>query len=584
MATPGSPSTPLITFEYNANDAGYAHAIARHVDSFDGNDPAGTDDAAGEDTTATIDTITFVDGLGRVRQTKRDARLSVDGRAAGQHPPGHRRRRLRRPRPPRRPVRPDRRHGSGHRVQPGRGERRADGDVVVQLRPVRVRSPSPATARRRTTTRGRPSRVSTAPARCWPGPKSTDPEGRVTTVAQDVRDVTRFHIDTPAPRDDEDGDAIAPADPDLQTEYVVNSLGELQAVVDSTGETSTYEYDLAGRLTSATTPNGGTVQTTYDLAGRRAGDGQRRHGRRRRADHLRLRVQPPDRDRPSRDGRRHHLRVRARTTATGGSPPAGSATSRTAPASSTTPTTRTVRWSSRPRSSSGTTGRPDLTERRARALHVHDDVDVRRPRPHRHGRLPRRQDGVVRARRHVGRPALTSPDQLSTLLETADLDGEVVSYDYDSGGTLRRGQRRRGGDPVRHREHRSPTPRATRSRSRCRAAPPTSTPYLNDRVYDPRLLADPRRDGQRDDLGVHLRPRDALARRQEDHRRQPGPGDPHQGRGPGPQLHLRRRRPAAHLRQRPAARQPGDQRRRRRTSSTATTASAGCAVPAGRST
>ena len=81
MATPGNPATPLITFEYNANDPAYAHAIARHVDTFDGNDPAGTDDAAGEDTTATIDTITFVDGLGRVRQTKRDARLSVDGAA-----------------------------------------------------------------------------------------------------------------------------------------------------------------------------------------------------------------------------------------------------------------------------------------------------------------------------------------------------------------------------------------------------------------------------------------------------------------------------------------------------------------------
>jgi YD repeat-containing protein len=79
MATPGSPSTALITFEYHANDPAYAYAIARHVDSFDGNDPAGTDDAAGEDTTATIDTVTFVDGLGRVRQTKRDARLSVNG-------------------------------------------------------------------------------------------------------------------------------------------------------------------------------------------------------------------------------------------------------------------------------------------------------------------------------------------------------------------------------------------------------------------------------------------------------------------------------------------------------------------------
>jgi YD repeat-containing protein len=91
----------------------------------------------------------------------------------------------------------------------------------------------------------------------------------VSIVAQDVRDVTRFHIDKPAPREDANGDPVPPP-PDLQTEFVVNSLGELVAVVDSTGKESTYEYDLAGRLTSATTPNGGTVATTYDLAGRRS--------------------------------------------------------------------------------------------------------------------------------------------------------------------------------------------------------------------------------------------------------------------------------------------------------------------------
>jgi hypothetical protein len=79
MATATSPATDLITFEYHANDPEYGYAIARHVDAFDGNDPAGADDGAGEDTTATIDTITFVDGLGRVRETKRDARLSIGG-------------------------------------------------------------------------------------------------------------------------------------------------------------------------------------------------------------------------------------------------------------------------------------------------------------------------------------------------------------------------------------------------------------------------------------------------------------------------------------------------------------------------
>ena len=64
----------------------------------------------------------------------------------------------------------------------------------------------------------------TSPLLAWT--EVTDPEGRVTIVAQDVRDVTRFHIDKPAPRVDEDGDPVPPP-PDLQTEYVVNSLGEL---------------------------------------------------------------------------------------------------------------------------------------------------------------------------------------------------------------------------------------------------------------------------------------------------------------------------------------------------------------------
>ena len=36
MMSGGAAPVPLITIEYNANDAGYAHAIARHVDAFDG--------------------------------------------------------------------------------------------------------------------------------------------------------------------------------------------------------------------------------------------------------------------------------------------------------------------------------------------------------------------------------------------------------------------------------------------------------------------------------------------------------------------------------------------------------------------
>ena len=70
---------------------------------------------------------------------------------------------------------------------------------------------------------------------------------------------------------------------------------------------------------------------------------------------------------------------------------------------------------------------------------------------------------------------LTSPDQLSTLLETVDLDGELVSYDYDSGGILREVSGAEEGIQFLTENIDAATPRATRSRSRSRAAPPTST-------------------------------------------------------------------------------------------------------------
>ena len=78
----------------------------------------------------------------------------------------------------------------------------------------------------------------TSPLLAWT--ETVDPEGRLRVVAQDVRDVVRFNIDTAAPREDDDGNPI-PQDPPLQTQYVVNSLGELEAVVDTTGQVSTYD-------------------------------------------------------------------------------------------------------------------------------------------------------------------------------------------------------------------------------------------------------------------------------------------------------------------------------------------------------
>ena len=83
---------------------------------------------------------------------------------------------------------------------------------------------------------------------------------------------------------------------------------------------------------------------------------------------------------------------------------------------------------------------------------------------------------------------LTSPDQLSTLLQTADVDGETVTYDYDSGGVLRNVSGAEEGILF---VTENITPDA-QGRPRTIQVPRRTThqyPYLNDRVYDPRLLA-----------------------------------------------------------------------------------------------
>ncbi len=138
----------------------------------------------------------------------------------------------------------------------------------------------------------------------------TDPELRVTRIGQDVRDVTRFQIDQPAPREDADGNPVDPPD-DQVTTYRVNSLSELTSVVDSAGQLSTYGYDLAGRPTQVSTPDGGTVTTTYDLAGHprtmvnpamAAAGLQSSYG---------YDLQPAHPDRPPGHRRRRHLHLRA---------------------------------------------------------------------------------------------------------------------------------------------------------------------------------------------------------------------------------------------------------------------------------
>ena len=142
MATPGDPATSLITFEYNANDPELRprHRPPRRHLQRQRPRRHRRRRRRGHDGDDRHDHLRRRPRPGAPDQARRPHLRRRRG--ADQHPPGHRRRRLRRPRPPGRPVRPDGRHRRRHHVQPGRGERSADGDGVVQLRPVRVGHPT----------------------------------------------------------------------------------------------------------------------------------------------------------------------------------------------------------------------------------------------------------------------------------------------------------------------------------------------------------------------------------------------------------------------------------------------------------
>jgi RHS repeat-associated protein len=266
MTIGGSSPTPLVTLEYNANDSAYAHAIARHTDDFGGNTPAGTGDAAGGDTTATIDTVTFVDGLGRVTQTKRDARIVAPGTTT--------------------PTNTRQVTGSISFDQLAR--------PVVEYGPVADDGPTrsftaAAFGGKQTTTAydivDRTTEVTEPGARVTsysydftsPEPSDpllltvieSDPEQRATTWGVDVRGNQLIHVDSPAPRADGAGDPITPPPP-LVTRYRVNAIGETLAVTESTGAVTNFAFDMVGNNRSVVTPNQGTTTFAWDLAGRRS--------------------------------------------------------------------------------------------------------------------------------------------------------------------------------------------------------------------------------------------------------------------------------------------------------------------------
>ena len=232
-------SVDLVTYEYHPS-AAYGYALAHHNDVFNG--------------TNTIDTAVFVDGKGRVTQTKRDASLFVSVGSAS-----------------------------------------VEGIVVsgglkydALGHPVMEYNPRPGTLGLATfDPAAYTGPVTTSTFDLWdlpgdivePGGRttsnlydyqpavpggpvlmqtiSTAPNGRATTTYTDIREVIKAVDDQPA--------GIATA---LRTSYETDGMGQLTRVIDSAGNATTHSYDMQGRRVATNTPDAGLVTFAFDPEGK----------------------------------------------------------------------------------------------------------------------------------------------------------------------------------------------------------------------------------------------------------------------------------------------------------------------------
>jgi RHS repeat-associated protein len=233
-----------IDFEYHP-EAAYPFAVTRHVDR----------EAGGVVRADTIDTITFVDGLGRVTQTKEDASVHTGpdtppadvmvvsgrtvydflGRAARQSYP------LTEPKGP------------------------ANTTFNVAFDPVQPTVLTYDVLDRATST-VLPDNTSTTMAYGF-GPDragvtqfeavTTDADGKVKRSYSDVRQLQtglkEFNL--------------AGGQPVIWTSYQHDPLEQLTSIVDDHNNVTAMQYDNFGRRTSFTNPDSGRTETVYDLAG-----------------------------------------------------------------------------------------------------------------------------------------------------------------------------------------------------------------------------------------------------------------------------------------------------------------------------
>lgn len=239
----------VVSFEYHPSDPAYGYAIARHADTFN-DDP--------------IETVQFADGIGRITQQKRDARV-VDAQgvpAVGRVVSGA--------------VVYD---VFGHEVEVYRPTFDTVAQTVYET----------ATSDASTKTVSEFSLLDQVTKRVEPGDRvtttaygfgaaqvagsnatvqraaSTDPRGRVTTTFTDIRgnevrmDDQPLNAATANPTD-----LLAPK----TATYRYDPLGQLVRVVDVGGGVTTHTYDGLGDKLTTDTPDGGLLESWYDAEGK----------------------------------------------------------------------------------------------------------------------------------------------------------------------------------------------------------------------------------------------------------------------------------------------------------------------------
>ncbi|WP_159074406.1 SpvB/TcaC N-terminal domain-containing protein [Streptomyces dioscori] len=229
---------PTIAFEYSPG-AEVPFAVTRHLDR----------DANGRVKDDTIDTVTFVDGLGRVVQTKKDAEVA----------------------------------GKDVMTVSGRTVYDALGRAVKQYYPVTEPKGDANTAYNTAVDTVRPTTVTydvmdrplrtelpdrTVTSLAYGFGKDRSGESRFETVATDAKENrTRAYLDVRQQKTAVREPGAKAADAPVWTSYGYDALGQLTKVGDDKNNTTKSEYDDFGRRTAVDSPDTGRTTTVYDPAG-----------------------------------------------------------------------------------------------------------------------------------------------------------------------------------------------------------------------------------------------------------------------------------------------------------------------------